>query len=332
MKKRRIETTQSRTADMTCGCRAASWMEKRPAFKSGDWVAPLMLPRKIQVLFKVAPLRRMLTKVFGPEGVYEWVIARTKYFDDVFERAMAGGVIQVLIIGAGFDSRAIRFKTGDRAVRVFELDAPTTQEAKRQQYKARGIAIPPNVSFVAINFEKESIAEKLLKSGFRRGTRTLVIAEGVFQYLRPEAAHTTLKTIGDLVGTGSWMVFDFAHASVLRGEGSTYGEKRMAQGVRKFGESWQFGLDEQEVRPLLLKYSFRLTDLKSPQALEECYFKGDDGKVFARINGTQSIVLAEKTRKSALRTTKRRTATVRNPHSRLARSSPKRTTVHRGGT
>jgi hypothetical protein len=78
---------------LTCGCRAASWMEKRPAFKSGDWVAPLLLPRKIQVLFKVPLFRHALTKVFGPEGVYEWVIARTKYIDDVFERALADGFV-----------------------------------------------------------------------------------------------------------------------------------------------------------------------------------------------------------------------------------------------
>lgn len=69
MKGRRIETTQSRTAEMTCGCRAASWMEKRAAFRSGDWVAPLLLPRKMQALFKVPVFRRLLTRVFGPEGV-----------------------------------------------------------------------------------------------------------------------------------------------------------------------------------------------------------------------------------------------------------------------
>jgi O-methyltransferase involved in polyketide biosynthesis len=105
--------------------------------------------------------------------------------------------------------------------------------------------------------------------------------------------------IRELVGVGSWVVFDYAHASVLRGEGGAYGEKRMAQGVRKFGESWQFGLDEREVKPLLLKYSFRLTDLKSPHALEEKYFRGEDGKAFTRINGTQSMVLAERVVKAA---------------------------------
>jgi methyltransferase (TIGR00027 family) len=279
---------------MTCGCRAASWMEKRSAFKSGDWVAPLLLPRKLQVLFRIPPVRRLLTRVLGPEGVYEWVIARTRFIDEVFEHALSGGVTQVLIIGAGFDTRAIRFKTDDRKLRIFELDASPTQAAKLGQYKARGITPPRNVTFVAMNLEKESINQKLLKKGFRKGAKTLVVAEGVFQYLKPEAACEALRTMRDLVGTGSTLVFDYAHASVLRGEGSAYGEARMTRGVARHGESWQFGLDQREVAPLLSKYSFTVKDIHGPRALENRYFRGRDGKVFARINGTQSIVLAER--------------------------------------
>jgi methyltransferase (TIGR00027 family) len=291
-KERRIETTQSRTAEMTCACRAASWMEKRPAFHSGDWVAPLLLPRAMQGLFRIPPLRRLLTRMFGPEGVYEWVIARTKYVDEVFESAR--GFSQALLIGAGFDTRAIRFPIAERGLKVFELDAWPTQEAKLRQYKARGIAVPSNLVLAAINFEKETIGEKLLESGFCRGTKTLVVAEGVFQYLKPDAAHATLTAVAELVGVGSLLVFDYAHASALRGEGTAYGEKSMTQGVSKYGESWQFGLEEREVEPLLSKYAFRLLDLKSPRALEEKYFGGRSGRVSARINGTQSIVLAEK--------------------------------------
>ncbi|HUI70979.1 MAG TPA: SAM-dependent methyltransferase, partial [Spirochaetia bacterium] len=239
--------------------------------------------------------RSLLTRLFGPQGIYEWVIARTKYIDDVFERALADGITQVLVVGAGFDSRAVRFKTEDRGVRVFELDAAPTQEAKLHQYTARGITVPPNVVFVAINFDKETIDESLLKNGFCSGAKTLVVAEGVFQYLKPESARATFGAIKDLVGPGSWLVFDYAHASVLRGEGEAYGETRMTRGVNKYGESWQFGLDERDVEPLLREYAFHVKDLKSPQALEQQYFEGKDGNPLARINGTQSIVLAQKT-------------------------------------
>jgi len=294
MEKRRIESTQSRTADMTCGCRAASWMEKRPAFKSGDWVAPLLLPRKMQLMFAIPPVRRLLTRIIGPEGIYEWVIARTRYIDGIFERALLVGVTQVLIIGAGFDSRAVRFKADERGVRVFELDAAPTQQAKIQQYRARGIAVPTNVTLVAINFDKETIEERLRASGFGSGEKTLVIAEGVFQYITPGAAHATLKAVKDLIGLGSWLVFDYAHASVLRGEGDAYGQKRMIAGTKRFGESWQFGLEAGEVGPLLNTYDFALVEQKSPADLENAYLKGPDCRLLGRVNGTQSIAFAEK--------------------------------------
>jgi len=279
---------------MTCGCRAASWMEKRPAFKSGDWVAPLLLPRKIGVAFKIAPLRRLLTRIMGPKGVYEWVIARTRYIDEIFEKALSSGCVQALIIGAGFDSRAIRFNTSERGTKVFELDAAPTQEAKLQQYRDRDIAVPPNVTFVPINFDRESIPEKLKEVDFCAAAKTLVIAEGLFQYLKPDAALAVLQTIKDLTGPGSWLVFDYAHADAFCGEGNAYGQARMIRGTKRLGESWQFGIDEQELKPLLSKYAFRLVEQKSPEVLEDTYFRLRDGRLLGRVNGTQSIALAEK--------------------------------------
>ena len=291
---RRIESNASRTADMTCGCRAISYLESKPLYKSDDWVAPQLLPRKLQLLIQIPIARRLLSRVLGPEGIYEWVIARTKYIDDVFRQADAEGFAQVLLFGAGFDSRGVRFQSELKDSKVFELDAPTTQSMKIWQYRKRGIEVPANLTFVPINFEKESVAEKLKEAGFTTGQKTLFILEGVSQYLKPEAVYATFDTIQNQAGPGSWLVFDYAHASVLRGEGNVYGETRMMQGVNKFGETWQFGLDEAEVEPLLAKYGFKLLDRKGPKELEEAYFKDEKGIVKARVNGTQSIVKAER--------------------------------------
>lgn len=294
MPERRIETKTSRTAEMTCLCRAASSLESNPFYKSGDWVAQKLLPRKIQLVFKIATARRLLVKAFAPEGIYEWVIARTKYIDALFIRACSEGFSQVVLFGAGFDSRGIRFQSELKGTKVFELDAPTTQSAKIEQYRKRDIAVSANLVFVPSNFEKESVEDKLHEAGFCRGIKTLVVVEGVIQYLKPEAVYATLQTIGNEVGKGSWLVFDYAHASVLNGESKAYGQARMMKGVKKFGESWQFGLEEMEVEPLLTKYGFRLLDRKGPQELQEIYFKDKMGKILGCVNGTQSIVTAQK--------------------------------------
>lgn len=145
-----------------------------------------------------------------------------------------------------------------------------------------------------INFETESVAEKLREAGFDKGKKTIVILEGVLQYLRPEAVFETFDTIRNHVGAGSRLVFDYAHAAVLRGEGNEYGQDRMIKGVKRFGESWQFGLEEADVGPFLEKYGFKLLERKGPRELEDAYFKGKNGLVLARVNGTQSIVMAER--------------------------------------
>ncbi len=290
---RRIESTASKTADMTCGCRAMSFCERDPLFKGTDWVAPKLLPRKLQPLIRIGLARRVLRRVIGPQGVYEWVIARTRYIDDAVELACKEGFTQILLFGAGFDSRAVRFAPKLDGMKVYELDAPTTQKMKVEQFSVRGVGLPSNLVMVPINFEKESIEEKLRGAGFVPGRRTLVILEGVLQYLNREAVETTFRTICRMVGSGSRIVFDHAYAAVLRGEGSAYGQKRMIEGVERFGESWQFGIDEGEVEGFLRQYGLVLIDKKNPAELEEMNFKGKDGVPKGRVNGTQGIVTAE---------------------------------------
>ena len=78
---------------------------------------------------------RFYSRVLAPTGVYKYVIARTKYIDAVFKEALAEKFDQILLFGAGFDTRALRFQTEAQHTRIFELDAPFTQQAKLQQYK-----------------------------------------------------------------------------------------------------------------------------------------------------------------------------------------------------
>jgi len=294
MSARRIESSASRTADMTCGCRAMSFYERDPLLKGLDWVAPRLLPAKMRPFVKFGPTRRLLRGIMGPQGVYGWVIARTRYIDKALSLACREGFTQVLLFGAGFDSRGVRFSSELKGMRLFELDAPTTQAVKIEQFRRRGVSMPQNVILIGINFEKESVEKKLEEFGFIVGSKTLVILEGVLQYLNSQAVEAAFATIRDIVGGGSRVVFDHAYAFVLRKEGNVYGQELMTRGVNRFGESWQFGLAEAEVEPFLRKFGFVLIDQKSPKDLEESNFRGDDGKIRARVNGTQGIVIAER--------------------------------------
>jgi O-Methyltransferase involved in polyketide biosynthesis len=105
---KRIESKISRTAEYTCMTRAASFYEKRPQYKSNDYISPKLLPKFFTPVIKVGIFRKFFTNRF-PAGMYEYVIARTKFIDSVFQNAVSSEFDQVLIFGAGFDSRGIRF-------------------------------------------------------------------------------------------------------------------------------------------------------------------------------------------------------------------------------
>ena len=114
--------------------------------------------------------------------------------------------------------------------------------------------------------------------------------EGVTMYLSDDAVDTTFNVIRDVAGKGSWVVFDYIYAGILRQENKYYGEKDIFKTVAKAGEAWSFALEEGEIEQFLQKYDFTLKDHSDAQALERRYFKNHKGEIAGRINGTHSIV------------------------------------------
>lgn len=281
MPSHRIETRASRTADITCGCRAISFFESNPFLKSGDWVAPMLLPDQIQKLLKIPHADKLLRYMLGPKGVYEWIIARTKYIDNLFENTATDTFSQVLILGAGFDSRAVRFHKQLAGARVFELDSGTTQLMKTLQYVKRGIIVPDNVTFIPINFEMESVTSKLEKVGFAKDAKTLLLIEGEVQYLKPELVRQTMASILGLTGTGSHLILE-------------YGEAGMTDWQESGVEHLKFGLNEKVVDLFLAEASYRLLDRKDAKTLEKTYFTDTRGRVRNKVHGGQSILVAER--------------------------------------
>jgi methyltransferase (TIGR00027 family) len=227
------------------------------------------------------------------QGIYEYVIARTKYIDAIFEEALARGFDQILIFGAGFDTRALRFRNKAGKTRVFELDAPVTQTAKIGQYHNRGLDIPANLVWVPVDFDREPLSMCLEKAGFDKDGRSLFILEGLLMYLLPGSVNETFGTIQHFATTGSEIVFDYVYASVLRGEGLRYGEKGMANTVSKAGEGWRFGMEEGGVGAFLARYGMSVIEEKDSTGLEEMYFTGCTGAAgnkVGRVNDTHCLV------------------------------------------
>jgi methyltransferase (TIGR00027 family) len=294
MTRKRIETTTSRTAEMTCIFRAMSSFEKESCYKSNDNVAVRLLPRLFSFLVRMPQFRGFLSRKIAPKGIYEYVIARTKYIDAVFKEALAERFGQVSIFGAGFDTRALRFRNESAAAKIFELDVPVTQNAKMSQYRKRGLPIPPNLVFVPIDFDRESLPARLEEAGFDRDKRSLFILEGLLMYLQPESVDLTFRTIREFAGVGSEVVFDYVLASVLRNEGLRDGGRDIAQSVSKAGEQWHFGIEKGDIGHFLTDRGFRLLEHLDSHELEQRYFRSMSGKVVGRVNGSHCLVRAAK--------------------------------------
>jgi methyltransferase (TIGR00027 family) len=295
MSEKRIEHTTSRTASWICLSRAISSLERDPCYRSADWVARSLLPSVLRLLIRIPFAGRLLIKAFATKGSYEYIIARTKYIDADFSQALSDGFAQILLFGAGFDTRALRLQDKGQQTRIFELDASATQQAKINQYRRRHLGTPPNLVFVPIDFDKESLTLKLDQAGFKRDARSLFILEGVLMYLLPQSVDQTFRTIRELAGAGSEIVFDYIYASVLRHEDKYYGEKGFADAVAKAGEEWRFGIEKGEIKLFLSKYGLELRDHRDAHQLEELYFKDPSGRIVGRVNGTHCLARAART-------------------------------------
>jgi methyltransferase (TIGR00027 family) len=289
-RKSRIETHTSRTAEFTCMSRAASYRETRECYKGTDDIAYALVPGFIKLLLKFPRFCHVYHTYLAPKGIYEYVIARTKYIDSLFMDALKQGFEQIVIFGAGFDSRGQRFNHLNKKTKIFELDAPITQGNKLKAFKDKRIMIPENLIYVPINFNKDSLADKLAEAGFVENRLSLFLLEGVTMYLSDDAVDRTFTFIRDVAGKGSWVVFDYIYAGVLRQENKYYGEKDIFKTVAKAGETWSFALEEGEIDKFLHKYDFTLKNHSNAQALEEHYFKSQEGNIVGKINGTHGIV------------------------------------------
>jgi methyltransferase (TIGR00027 family) len=137
--------------------------------------------------------------------------ARTTFYDAALERHMAGSN-QLVILGAGFDTRAYRLPTGTR-VRCFEVDTPRTQALKREMLKKAGVDTT-RVTYVPADFLEEDWLGKLVDAGFEPDRSSFFLWESVTMYLDREAVESTLRKIAG-TATGSAVAFDYFSTEII---------------------------------------------------------------------------------------------------------------------
>ncbi|WP_435242418.1 class I SAM-dependent methyltransferase [Streptomyces cucumeris] len=142
------------------------------------------------------------------EDVRLMVAARARFAEDAVGAAVARGVRQCVVLGAGLDTFGCRNPYGSAGLRVFEVDHPATQEWKRHRLAESGIAVPPSLTLAPVDFERSGPADGLRAVGFDQGRPAFFLWLGVVPYLTRAAAFATLGFIAGLP-TGSGVVFDY---------------------------------------------------------------------------------------------------------------------------
>jgi methyltransferase (TIGR00027 family) len=230
---------------------------------------PLRLLARASRLWLVGPLAPRLFDLIGGPGPRPSAVARTRLIDDVVSEA-GPTVEQVVILGAGFDTRAHRL-SALAGMPVFEVDHPATQAAKRSVVESLGLSTA-TVTYVAVDFERQSLDQALRAGGLGTGLPSLFIWEGVTNYLSDSAVDETLLTIGRLAGPGSVLVFTYIDAGVLDGSVSFPEARRWLANVRRAGEPWIFGMAPGDVAGFLGDRGFVLvSDVSTKQAGERWF-------------------------------------------------------------
>jgi methyltransferase (TIGR00027 family) len=144
----------------------------------------------------------------GVPGLTNSTIARVRFFDDTVRQAVADGLEQLVILGAGYDTRAYRIE-GMNKVRVFEVDQPATQFVKIQRLKEIFGSLPANVSYVPLDLETNRLDIRLAESGYDPSKKTLFTMEGLIMYLDYRTVDWLLAFIVHNSGKGSAVAFDY---------------------------------------------------------------------------------------------------------------------------
>jgi methyltransferase (TIGR00027 family) len=224
----------------------------------------------------------------GP-GVYFLHQARTKHLDAVVTEEIAHGLEQLVVLGAGFDTRAWRFTDRLNGARIFEIDHPLTSIEKQRRAKRIAGAPPQNLTYVQVDFIRESVEQRLVASGFDAKRRTLFLWEGVTMYVTADVVDTTLALVGR-TAKGSSIVFDYVHRRVLAAPDAQ--EAKALARVRAVGEPYQFGVDRDDVAALVARHGLTLASNLDAQALEQRYLVGGDGRTWGRMPRYMSIAHA----------------------------------------
>lgn len=276
------------TAEGAAAFRAAGALEPDPAVRCPDNLAARFLGGfNITSLSKHRLTRGLILRRAASlvPGAYPYEVARTRFLDDVLRAELAAGLDELVLLGAGFDSRPYRFVDELREVSVFEVDHPATQATKRARLDRVLGDEPAGVTFVPVDFTREDFRERLRDAGHDEAAATLFVWSGVAPYLPEDAVAAVLGWVGRQSNPRTSIVLDACWAEAIDGTREYFGSEELKKAVAQVGEPLRWGIPEGRVEETLGSFGLTAVETLDEGAASARYLTRSDGSLLGRPYG-----------------------------------------------
>lgn len=276
----------SKTSIWVLAARAIGARDPDPTVRNPDWVAEQLLgPDELAILgnnnvaLGVPKDYRVAMQDPETKARVLMVNIRTRYIDQKMLDAVKAGAQQVVILGAGFDSRAYRFRSQLKNTKLFEVDFGPTQEYKRRRALEVMGPAPTNLTYVPIDFTKQTASAALSKAGYSRTKKTFFIWEGVSMYLTEQQVRDFLHDIATHALPGSEITFD--HFNPFFNPPANEANAKLVAMLKEWGEPWIFGIPFGQEETFI-----NSTGLKLKERISQLVTSDDAKRFITRQDGT----------------------------------------------
>lgn len=236
------------------------------------------------------------TKAIGEEieqkmpGWSNAIRGRIRYFNDTVKNTPHNGFFQVVLMGAGYDTRAYRIGILNGSTKFFEIDRPEILERKTKIIQKIFGHLPGNVSFIPLDVVQADCWELLAKAGWSSRKKTLFLLEGLVMYLPRPAVEDLLSGIVCHAGSGSAVLFDFVPQSLADGTSDAEGGQNIRDWTIRAGEPILSGFAEGEIVPFLTSCGYSAVRIVSSREFIRMYYRGKNAD--RKVSGLMSITYA----------------------------------------
>jgi methyltransferase (TIGR00027 family) len=209
------------------------------------------------------------------------VLARTRVIDDTLCAEIRDGAVQVVVLGAGYDTRAYRMRELLKRAIVFEVDLPSIQELKKLRVREVLGHTPENVVFVPADFTNGNLGTVLSKAGYRAEPRTVFVLEGVSYHLPESSVDAILRFVTRNSAPGSTIIFDYESERVPRGDHDDEELKEIMARLARWGEPHVFGLPVGNARAFVEQRGLSVVADLGPRELRREYLTRKNATLLA---------------------------------------------------